>query len=370
MLANFGEIKNEVLSFLKIDSDNVDEAILTSIELRINQVQDWIIFKEAWEWRKRTFYFTTRKPHEDGTIAVIENSKTITGTSSNWTIDMKLGSLLIGSKIFKIQNIVSDTSLTLEAPYPDDTESGTSYKIVFPDYPLDEQISLITSIRHEEVELNVVNRDRLLDRISLITDLERVAFGDRLRDDFFNSGTVEVTQGSPTITLASSTFPSNIDGFPLRVNEFSKDYTIKTRDSDTQLTLRENYEGDSGSGKSYTILPSGSQLLTFAPVPDDFNFVTIEALIKGQKLINNIDYSIIPNHAPLLHGAIWLAAVDFKNENPVRIQQARADFERSMLELKKQFKAHTNIRWQSESEIAIKQHGITTFDPLNLRRHR
>ncbi len=369
MLVTFGEIKNEVLSFLKIDSDNVDEAVLKSIELRINQVQDWITFKQAWDWRKRTFYLTTRKPHEDGTISLTQNSRTITGTGTNWTTDMKLGYILLNSILFKIQEVASGTSLTLEAPYPDITESGKSYRLVFPDYPLDEQISIITSIKHEGVEIEVVNRDRLLDSISIVSNLERAAFGDRLRDDFFNTGTVTVNNGSATITLASATFPDNIEGFTFRVNEFSREYTVKTRNSSTVITLRDNYEGDSGSGKSYKLLPSGSQLLSFAPVPDDFNYVSIEALIKPQKLINNTDYSIIPNHASLLHGAIWLAALDFRNENPVRIQQARADFERSVRQLEKQYKATSNIRWQSEGEIRIKQQGLSVFDPLNLRRH-
>jgi len=369
MLVTFGEIKNEVLSFLNIDSDNVDEPILTSIELRINQVQDFIFFRKYYEWRKRNFYLSTRPPEETGIITVTKGSLIITGSGTAFNSDMRLGYLLVGSKAYKINRINSTTELIIEAKYPDTTESNKSYKVIFPLYSLPFDITSIIAIKHEGIELDVKRQDALILDVADTGQPREASFGEILHKDFFNAGTVTVNQNNSLVTLTSGTLPADIVGLNFRVNEFSKSYLIQSRDSDTTFTLEENYEGDSGSGKSYTIDPKGTRLIRVTRSPDDFYFLEIEALVRAKKLINNTDYSLIPDHAPLISGAIWLAAIDRKNENPVRIQQARADFNRTLVQFDKVYKAQSNIRWLSEAEISIKKQGLTQFNPLKQDHH-
>jgi len=364
MLVTFGEIKDEVLSFLNIDSDNVSENILTSISLRINQIQDFIFFRKFYEWRKRNFYLSTRQPEEAGTITVTKGSLIITGSGTAFNSDMKLGYLKVGSRVYKINRINSTTELIIEAKYPDPTASNTTYRIIFPLYSLPFDIASIISAKHEGIDLDVKRQDAIVLNTADTGQPREISFGEILHKDFFNTGTITITKGSPTVTLASGTFPSDLQGLNFRVNEFSKSYLIESRDSDTQITLEENYEGDSGSGKSYAIDPVGTRLIRITRSPDDFYFVELETLVRPKKLINNTDYSLIPDHAPLISGAIWLAAIDRRNENPVRIQQARADFERYLVQFDKVYKAQSNIRWLSESEIRIKKQGLSQFHPL------
>jgi len=277
---------------------------------------------------------------------------------------MKLGYLRIGSRTYKINRVTSATELVIEAKYPDKTESGKSYEIIFPLVSLPYDIASIIAVKHEGIELDVKRQDALILDVADTGQPREVSFGEILHKDFFNTSTVTVNNGSPTVTLSSGTLPSDIQGLNFRVNEFSKSYVIESRDSDTTFTLEENYEGDSGSGKSYAIDPKGTRLARITRSPDDFYFLELETLVRAKKMINNTDYSLIPDHAPLVSGSIWLGAIDRKNQNPVRIQQARADFERTLVQFDKVYKAQSNIRWLSESEILVKKQGLGQFHPL------
>jgi len=367
MLLTYQEIYTEILTQLKATEsgdDAIDSAELDSIKLRVNQIQDWIGYDKAWEWRKRTFYLTTLAPEEIGTVTVTAGSRTVTGSGTSWDDEMRIGFLIIGSKPYKIQSVTSTTELILEAEYPNDTESGASYKIVFPDYILNHEIASIVSVKINNAELEHKKFSALTLDIAGVGEPLEYAIGKRFWEDFYNSSTVAVINDSTTITLASGTWPDEIAGLPFRVNDFSKLYTIKSKDSATTATLEEVFEGTTASGKSYAIGPKGSHMISFRNSPDARYFVEIEALVKLPKLVSATQYSIIPQHGPLLHGSIWLALHDFKDVNPVRIQQARADFERSMNQLNQDYSSAVNLKWTSPEEIATRKSNLRNFNPL------
>lgn len=367
MLVTRQEIVNEILSKLGTDSTNIDTTDLTTIRLRVNQVQDFIFYDRDWEWRKRTYYFTTRKPYSTGTVTVTENSRTVAGSGTTWTAAMRVGYLLVGNRAYKIQSVVDGDELKLEAPYPESTESSKAYSIIFPDIHLPHEIESIVSVKLNGADLNVVNRDQLTLSLDSVATPRQCAFGDRTREDYYNTNTVTVTNASATVTGSSTAFESLMEGMSFRVNDFSKCYVIKSVDSPTQLTLREAYEGTGASGKSYSISPVGTGMLSFRSAPDDYYSVEVEALIGSSKLVSDTAYSLIPNHAPLLHGACWLALADFKAMNPVVVQQQRADFERTLNQLRSSFGVVANLRWTSPESIASKRTGISTFNPLDDR---
>jgi len=350
--------------FPRSTSARIDSTELDSIKLRINQIQDWITFHKNWEWRQRKFYLTTIPPYETGTIAVTQGSRTITGTGTTFTAEHRTGYFVLNNKAYKIKNFTSTTVLILEAPYPDDTESGSTYQIVFPHEILNHEISSIAAVRINNGDLDVKRKDRLIHDIENVGEPQEAAVGNYKWEDFYNSSTVAVTNDSKTITLASGTWPDEIEGKAFRVNDHSRLYTIDTKDSSTTATLEEVYQGTTASGKSYAIGPKGSQLITFRSSPDKRYFVEIEALVRATKLVGATEQSIIPDHAPLLHGAIWLALLDFQSENPVRIQQARADFERSLKEFEMTYATNSNLQWKSPLEDAARRGNLTNFDPL------
>lgn len=367
MLVTRQEIVNEVLAKLGTTSENIDTTDLTSIRLRVNQVQDFIFYDRDWEWRKRTFFFTLRKPYSTGTVTVTENSRTVTGDSTVWTAAMRTGYLLVKGKAYKVQSVSGNTTLLLEAPYPGDTEASLEYKLIFPDIHLPHEIEGIVSVKVNGGNIDVVNKDQLVLSLDSVSMPIQCAFGDRTKEDYYNTNTVTVTNDSATVTGDTTAFESLMEGMSFRVNDFSKAYVIKSVDSATQITLREKFEGTSASGKSYTISPVGTGVLSFRCAPDDYYSVEVEALIGSSKLVSDSAYSLIPNHAPLLHGAIWLALTDNKDMNPVRIQQARADFEKTLGQLRSSFGIVSNLRWTSPESVLAKRTGISTFNPLDDR---
>jgi len=369
MIDTFGSIIDEVLTQMGLTQSSVDSNILTSVKLRINQIQDLIVFDRNWEWRLRQFYISTRPKYETGTISVTQGDATITGSGTSWSDIVKTGYLIHNGRIFKVDpySSVSTTSLEIAAKYPEATASAQTYKIVYPNYILDPSISSIVNVYIEGKELVLKNLDRMtLAKESVGTPTE-ACIGGGLEADFYTTGTVSMTNGSKTVTGSGTTFTADMEGMPFIVNEFPVPYVVQSVASSTSLTLREAYQGSTGSGKSYKIAPKNSLIMQLRDTPDDYYFVEIDALIKAPKLIDGNDISIIPNHAPLLHGSIWLALHDLEDKNPVRIQQARADFERTLKQLRDSHKAITDVRWQSQGEYNVRKSGLNGFDPLSRR---
>jgi hypothetical protein len=67
----------------------------------------------------------------------------------------------------------------------------------------------------------------------------------------YSTGTIAVTNGSATVTLTGGTFPSGAAGMVVIIR--GRPYEISTRDSGTQLTLAQNFPGDSGTGLTYSV---------------------------------------------------------------------------------------------------------------------
>lgn len=70
----------------------------------------------------------------------------------------------------------------------------------------------------------------------------------------YSTGTVTTTNGSKIVTGAGGTlFSANVDvGMLFRISG-ERVYIVASVDSNTQLTLRDNYEGTTGAGKAYTL---------------------------------------------------------------------------------------------------------------------
>lgn len=360
MILTYGEIINEVIRGLGLDSNTIETRVLESIKLRINEVQDTIVFNEAWEWRKRTFYTTLRKPHSSGTVTVTQGSRVVDGASTAWPDSVKSGYLLIDSNIYKIREVVSSIQLKLETKYDKESASGLTYQIVFPDEPLNHEISSIVNITRNGIPITCKHKSRFTLLNTSVSEPQECAMGDITSEDYYNTGTVSMTQGSASVTGSGTSWTEEMEGMTFRVNEFAKNYTIKSVNSTTSITLKETYDGETGVAKVYKIGPKGTQLITFRNSPDDYYVVEIEALISFPRLVNNSDISLIPNHMPLIHGATWLALTDLEGKNPIRIQQARSDFERVLKQLKNSSRIITNVQWRSEKEMQIKKR----FNPL------
>lgn len=83
---------------------------------------------------------TTSAPYSDGTVATTQGSPVVTGTTTVWTSTNAPAGAAFGvagyNDIMRISSVQSNTSLTLEKPWPYAAVSGEAYTIAVDDYEL------------------------------------------------------------------------------------------------------------------------------------------------------------------------------------------------------------------------------------------
>lgn len=365
----YGEIINEILTQMGLTRDTVEPEVLTSIKLRINQIQDFIFYFKLWEWRKQTFYLSTKAPITSATFTVTKGSKNVTASDSVITAIVRFGFLRINNVLYKIDPIsqLTGTIFKLVANYPDDTEVSITAEIVFPVYTLDPEISSLISIENKGRELTLLNSEKLVKAKGETGEPKEVAIAGVTDFIFHEEGTVTMARGSTLVNGVSTNWTLDMEGQIFRVNEFAEPFLVQTFTNATTISIKDPYTGPSGAGKGYQIGPKNVPLLVFRNTPDDIYFMEGVGLAHSKRLIDDNDISRIPNHAPLLHGAVWLALHDQKNQNPFRIQQARADFERTLKQLEDSNKVITSIAWISQEELQARGASLVDAqDPLDL----
>jgi hypothetical protein len=71
----------------------------------------------------------------------------------------------------------------------------------------------------------------------------------------YSTGTVSVTNGSAVVEGSGTDWDPSVDAGMLFKRGSERSYVVKSRDSDTQITLSEPYEGVTGSGIAYSLSP-------------------------------------------------------------------------------------------------------------------
>lgn len=108
--------------------------------------------------------------------------------------------------------------------------------------------------------MGVGGSEILFDPIPSSTDLTiTINYAANARDlsvDEYNTGTVTMTDGSPTVTGSGTTFTSAMVGRYFKINDADGDgmwYRITGYTSATVVTLENNYDGANISGKAYSV---------------------------------------------------------------------------------------------------------------------
>ena len=81
---------------------------------------------------------------------------------------------------------------------------------------------------------------------------------------WYKTGTIAVTNGSPTVTGTGSAWIANAGPGEAVIGPDGKLYEILSINSDLSLTLASNYLGTTTSGQGYTIVPSQSYIRDLA----------------------------------------------------------------------------------------------------------
>lgn len=97
----------------------------------------------------------------------------------------------------------------------------------------------------------------------------------------YTTGTVKVTNGSKTVTGSGTAFSANVDvGMLFQIGN-ERVYVVSSVDSNTQLTLRDAYQGSTGEGKAYALRPLYSITGPDPYEPSDFLTVCSNRLVYG-----------------------------------------------------------------------------------------
>lgn len=80
-------------------------------------------------------------------------------------------------------------------------------------------------------------------------------YGGSRKEAVYSSGTATVATGSKVVTGTGTSWAANVDAGMLLHIGSERVYSVEAVNSDTELTLRDAYQGSGGGGKSYTLSP-------------------------------------------------------------------------------------------------------------------
>lgn len=270
---------------------------------------------------------TTVAPYETGTVTVTNNSKTVTGSGTTFTTAMVGRKFRVQGQnaFYRIGAYVSATEVTLEVVFQGDTASAQTYSIFKDEYRLPADMDVYKVLRQIEDSQSII-------------DIERTAFdlyepspntqgspkfsilaGSKL--DTYTTGTVSGTVNLSVITGSGTSWLS-VDGLSRgsRITVGTVVYTVKTVDSDTQITIYELISA-TFSGSAYTAHLDNYIIQLFS-IPDSIQNIYFKYQRLPFPLINDQDIPDLPEkyHSILITaGLIWAWAVKDKKESLVQV---------------------------------------------------
>lgn len=268
-------------------------------------------------------FITTVAPYETGTVSVTNNSTTVTGSGTTFT------SAMVGRKIrvntdnayYRISAFVSATEITLEAPYQGSTDSGLSYSIYKDEYRLPSDLDTYKVIRQIEESVAMVDIEATaFDVIEPTPESEgspnySILAGTKL--DTYSTGTISGTVATSTIT-GSGTSWTDVEGLTKgsKLTQGSNVYTVKSVDSDTQITIYETLKTTISAGSTYSILLD-NLIMQIYDIPDAVENLYFRYQRIAFPLINDQDIPDLPDqwHWLLIHaGLSWAFLIKDKEE--------------------------------------------------------
>lgn len=268
-------------------------------------------------------HFTTVAPYETGTVSVTNGSKTVTGSGTTFTAAM------VGRKIrvndeeayYKIAAYVGTTEVTLEVPYQGSADSALTYSIYKDEYKLNADVDVYKILRHIEDGQSLTSGEvSAFDIYNPTPSGEgaprfEIFIGTEL--DEHTTGTLTGTSGNRTLT-GSGTSWTSVEGLGkgsrITIGEYT--YTVKSVDSDTQITI---YELLLSSPSSATyVIHLDNPIIQLYEIPDAAENIYYRYQRIPFPLVNNTDIPDLPekyHNLLVLHGLAWAWMTKDKDES-------------------------------------------------------
>lgn len=281
-----------------------------SIQIALNRVHQWF----DWPYYLQKDIIQTVATYTTGTAKVTNGSYTVTGVGTTFTASM------VGMKFrhanenafYIISAYVSATQLTLLDPYQGATDStGSSYTIYQDEYRLapdvdkyKKSIQMQNGIAIQDVPIS--DFDELWPTPQSYADpLMAMMIGTKL--DTYNTGTLSGTFGTNVLT-GSGTAWTTVTGLgrmsDIVVNNTTR-YTVKSVDSDTQITVYEPLSPTLNAGTTYKVILN-NLVLQYYNIPNIQENIFYRYYRQPEILANDYDVPDMPHmwHWILIYGAL------------------------------------------------------------------
>lgn len=283
-------------------------------------------------------YITTVALYNTGTVTVVNGSADIVGDSTVWT------SAMVGRKIriddaqayYRIKTVTDATHITLETVYQGDSDTGLSYDLYKDEYRLAPDCDVYKVLRQIENGQALDSVEPTAFDMMIPTPnayghpFMEILSGSRL--DTYETGTLSGTVGTTTLTGVGTGWTS-VEGLGRcsRITIGTYVYTVKSVDSDTQITLYEKLVATVGAGSSYSILLN-NLIVQLYNIPNVVENIYYRYQRIAYPLYNDIDIPDLPDNwhwILVTAGQVWAWSTKDKEES-IR-QQAMFDAQVRMM---------------------------------------
>ncbi len=271
---------------------------------------------------------TTVAPYETGTVDVTNGSATVTGNGTTWTAAMVGRKIRISGEnaYYRIKTFSSATSIILETIYQGTTKTlalGTNpaYSIYKDEYKLPADLDVYKVMRQIENSVALVGIEPSAFDIYEPTPQNQgnpnfeILVGTKL--DTYTIGTLSGSVNTSTLTGDGTSWLS-VEGLSkgTRITIGTVVYTVKSVDSDTQITLYEKQSVTSAALTTY-IIHLDNYIIQFFQIPDSAQNIYFRYQRIPDLLINDQDIPDLPekyHYILVTAGLIWVWMTKDKEE--------------------------------------------------------
>lgn len=239
--------------------------------------------------------------YTEGTVAVTNGSTTVTGAGTTWTSAMEGRKIRFNGEnaYYRIDEVSAADTIVLEHEYQGDDDTDATYVIFKDEYRLAPDVDRYKTFRQLEnniplSSIAVTNFDRRYPMPNSYADpVFDILVG--TRKDTYTTGTVSASISTPGVLTGDSTSWTSVEGLGRMstIKVGSSVYTIKSVDSDTQLTLFNPIATNIAALTSYEIHLENI-VVQFYNIPIEQRLLYYRYFRMPYPLMNDVDVPDMP----------------------------------------------------------------------------
>lgn len=330
----------EIATAVENISNVKDQRILvnTSIQVALDRVYQ---FHDFPYYIQDKGVIKTADDYTTGTVSITNSSTAVAGTLTVWT------SAMAGRKIrfngenayYRIKSITGGTNLVLEQPYQGTTDTDATYAIYQDEYRLAPDVDKYKILRQAQNGVTLFSyHPTAFDEIypmpnSFADPIGEIMEGTLL--DIYSTGTLSGSANSTTLT-GSGTSWTSVEGLDRmsRIRIGTSVYTVKSVDSDTQITLYEKLSVNVAASTTYEITLNNLRLQLYQ-IPNAQRVIYYRYFRIPAILANDYDLPDMPFgfHHLLIYGSLSMILMQKGDINKAQ-QEAETRFVEGLMQMK------------------------------------